>query len=70
MQYSGDLSKDELKTAIKNIESIGKDAAKFAKIVAGKAKKAAKPERDDHCKELRGWMCDNFIDIRMFGTPL
>ena len=70
LQYSGDLSKDELKTAIKNIEeSIGKDAAKFAKIVAGKAKKAAKPERDD-IKELRGWMCDNFIDIRMFGAVM
>lgn len=70
LQYSGDLSKDELKNAIKNIEdSIGKDAAKFAKIVAGKAKKAAKPVRDD-IKKLREWMCDNFIDIRMFGAVM
>jgi CRISPR-associated protein Csd2 len=70
LKYSGELSKDELKDAIKSIEdSLGKEAAKFAKTLAGKVKKAAKPGRDD-IKKLRSWMCENFFDIRMFGAVM
>ena len=70
LKYSGELSKDELKDAIKSIEdSLGKEPAKFAKTLSGKAKKAAKPGRED-IKKLRGWMCENFFDIRMFGAVM
>lgn len=70
LHYNGELSKDDLKDAIKNIEdTLGKKAAKFVEDLAKTVKKAAKPKRED-IKKLRGWMCNNFFDIRMFGAVM
>ncbi len=68
--YSGELSKEDLKEALKIIgDTFGKEALKFAGDLTKSVKKASKPKRED-IDRLRIWMCENFFDVRMFGAVM
>jgi CRISPR-associated protein Csd2 len=64
--YSGELSKEDLISTLDAIGAENTDARKFAKQVSDAAteKKPTREQIDD----ARGWMCQHFYDIRMFGA--
>ncbi len=68
LEYSGELTPDELKTALDEIETLDKDVRKF---IEATAKKSGKPDKNRaNAEKARGWMCANFYDVRMFGAVM
>jgi CRISPR-associated protein Csd2 len=64
--YSGELSKEDLISTLDAIGAENTDARKFAKQVSDAATEK-KPTREQ-VEDARGWMCQHFYDIRMFGA--
>lgn len=66
--YSGELSKEDLTATLDAIGAENPGAKKFAQDVSKKAKEV-KPTRQQ-VEDARGWMCEHFYDIRMFGAVM
>ena len=66
--YSGELSKEDLSATLDAIGTENPQAKKFAQEVSKKAKEL-KPTRGQ-IEQARGWMCEHFYDIRMFGAVM
>lgn len=66
--YSGELSKEDLTATLDAIGAENPGAKKFAQEVSKKAKEV-KPTRQQ-VENARGWMCEHFYDIRMFGAVM
>lgn len=69
LSYSGELSDDEFKTALANLdEDLDKKTRKF---LTDTARKSGKPDKNrDNVDKARDWMCRNFFDVRMFGAVM
>lgn len=68
LEYSGELTPDELKSALDEIENLDKAVRKF---VEATAKKSGKPDKNRaNAEKARGWMTANFYDVRMFGAVM
>lgn len=69
LRYSGLLDTNERKEALKQIDdALGKKAKDFvSKLLKGA--KSRKPTRDE-VDSARGWMCEQFFDIRAFGAVM
>ena len=66
--YSGELSKEDLTATLDAIGEQNPAAKKFAQDVSKRAKEI-KPTRQQ-VEDVRGWMCEHFYDIRMFGAVM
>lgn len=66
--YSGELPKEELDATLDAIGVESSAAKEFASKVAKKASKAEATR--EQIERARGWMCQNFYDIRMFGAVM
>jgi CRISPR-associated protein Csd2 len=68
LTYTGELSSEELKAALDEIEDLDRSVKKFLNDIA---KKAGKPEKSRANEDkARRWMCGNFFDVRMFGAVM
>jgi CRISPR-associated protein Csd2 len=73
LEYSGELSEDELKEfynldAVSELFTQNKALSKFVKDLV---KKAGKPEKNRaNAEKAKHWMCQNFYDVRMFGAVM
>ncbi len=72
LEYSGELSDDELKEfyGLEAVTEIftNKTLSKFIKDLV---KKAGKPEKNRaNAEKAQKWMCANFFDVRMFGAVM
>jgi CRISPR-associated protein Csd2 len=73
LQYSGELSEDELKEfygldAVTELFNQNKALSKFIKELV---KKAGKPDKNRaNAEKAQKWMCKNFYDVRMFGAVM
>lgn len=73
LEYSGELSEDELKDfygldAVTEVFNQNKALSKFIKDLV---KKAGKPDKNRaNAEKARKWMCANFYDVRMFGAVM
>ena len=67
--YTGELSPEELKEAL---DAPGDRLDnKTRKFVSDLAKTSGKPAKSrDNAEKARGWMCENFYDVRMFGAVM
>lgn len=73
LEYSGELSDDEIKEwyALEEVAELFKQNKKLSKFVKELVKKADKPDKNkDNAEKAQKWMCANFYDIRMFGAVL
>jgi CRISPR-associated protein Csd2 len=73
LEYSGELSEDELKEfyeldEVKQAFNSNKALSKFVKELVKKAGKPAKNR--DNAQKAQKWMCENFYDVRMFGAVM
>jgi len=73
LEYSGELSDDELK-AFYNTDEVAerfKQNSKLSKLIKALVKKAGKPAKNrDNAEKAQKWMCQNFFDVRMFGAVM
>jgi CRISPR-associated protein Csd2 len=73
LEYSGELSDDELK-AFYNADEVAerfKQNSKLSKFIKALVKKAGKPAKNrDNAEKAQKWMCQNFYDVRMFGAVM
>jgi CRISPR-associated protein Csd2 len=73
LEYSGELSEDELKEfygldAVTEVFDRNKALSKFIKDLV---KKAGKPDKNRaNAEKAQKWMCANFYDVRMFGAVM
>lgn len=73
LEYSGELSDDEIKEwyAREEVAELFKQNKKLSEFVKDLVKKAGKPDKNkDNAQKAQKWMCANFYDIRMFGAVL
>ncbi|MEL6927983.1 MAG: type I-C CRISPR-associated protein Cas7/Csd2 [Cyanobacteria bacterium J06600_6] len=73
LEYSGELSDDEIKEfyTLEEVAELFKQNSKLSKFVKALVKKAGKPDKNKaNAQKAQKWMCDNFYDIRMFGAVL
>ena len=73
LEYSGELSDDEIKEFYEREEvaELFKQNKKLSKFVKDLVKKADKPDKNRaNAEKAQKWMCANFYDIRMFGAVL
>lgn len=73
LEYSGELSEDELKEFyelddVKEAFNSNKALSKFVKELVKKAGKPAKSR--ENAEKAQKWMCANFYDVRMFGAVM
>lgn len=67
--FSGELTKGDLKIALDEMgDDLGKGVRTFLEQLAGKSKKPDKSRAN--ADKARGWMCENFFDVRMFGAVM
>ncbi|MGF1603409.1 MAG: type I-C CRISPR-associated protein Cas7/Csd2 [Thermosynechococcaceae cyanobacterium] len=70
LTYSGELTPEELKEELSNIEAIATHK-KLKKFIESLTKKAGKPNKSiDNVKKAQKWMCQEFFDVRMFGAVM
>lgn len=68
LEYSGEMTPEELKTELDDLETVEKDVRRFIEALA---KKSGKPDKNrDNADKARQWMQDNFYDVRMFGAVM
>jgi CRISPR-associated protein Csd2 len=69
LRYSGELDPKEKKAAL---DTIGKELGKKAKDFCSRLVSGAKSRRPtpDEIEDARGWMCEHFYDVRIFGGVL
>lgn len=73
LEYSGELSDDELKAfyAQDEVTELFKQNKELSKFIKALAKKAGKPAKNrDNAEKAQKWMCQNFFDVRMFGAVM
>ena len=73
LEYSGELSDDEIKEFYdrEEVTELFKQNSKLSKFVKDLVKKADKPDKNKaNAEKAQKWMCANFYDIRMFGAVL
>ena len=73
LEYSGELSDDEIKEFYdrEEVAELFKQNKKLSKFVKDLVKKADKPDKNRaNAEKAQKWMCANFYDIRMFGAVL
>lgn len=73
LEYSGELSDDELKEfyAQDEVNELFKQNKELSKFIKALVKKAGKPAKNrDNAEKAQKWMCQNFYDVRMFGAVM
>lgn len=73
LEYSGELSEDELKEFYDHDEvaELFKQNKALSQFIKGLVKKAGKPAKNrDNAEKAKQWMCQNFFDVRMFGAVM
>lgn len=73
LEYSGELSDDELKEFYDQDEvaELFKQNKELSKFIKALVKKAGKPAKNrDNAEKAQKWMCQNFYDVRMFGAVM
>ncbi|MDJ0687765.1 MAG: type I-C CRISPR-associated protein Cas7/Csd2 [Xenococcaceae cyanobacterium MO_188.B32] len=73
LEYSGELSDDEIKEfyELDEVAELFKQNKKLSKFIKELVKKAGKPDKNRaNAEKAQKWMCNNFYDIRMFGAVL
>jgi CRISPR-associated protein Csd2 len=70
LDYSGELSADELKEAYEQMGELYQNKA-VKKVIDAVIKKAGKPDKNRaNTEKARTWMCANYYDVRMFGAVM
>jgi CRISPR-associated protein Csd2 len=70
LDYSGELSADELKEAYEQMGELYQSKA-VKKVIDSVIKKAGKPDKNRaNTEKARTWMCANYYDVRMFGAVM
>ncbi len=72
LEYSGDMSDDEIKEfyARDEVTELFKNN-KLSKFIKELVKKAGKPDKNRaNAEKAQKWMCANFYDVRMFGAVM
>lgn len=73
LEYSGELSDDELKEfySHEDVDELFKQNKPLSKFIKDLVKKAGKPAKNrDNAEKAQKWMCQNFYDVRMFGAVM
>jgi CRISPR-associated protein Csd2 len=73
LEYSGELSEDELKDfyGLDSVTELFNQNKALSKFIKDLVKKAGKPDKNRaNAEKAQKWMCANFYDIRMFGAVL
>lgn len=73
LEYSGELSDDELKEfySHEEVDELFKQNKPLSKFIKDLVKKAGKPAKNrDNAEKAQKWMCQNFYDVRMFGAVM
>jgi len=73
LEYSGELSNDEIKEFYdrEEVAELFKQNSKLSRFIKALVKKADKPDKNRaNAEKAQKWMCANFYDIRMFGAVL
>jgi CRISPR-associated protein Csd2 len=73
LEYSGELSEDELKEfyALDAVTELFTQTKALSKFIKDLVKKAGKPEKSRaNAEKAQKWMCQNFYDVRMFGAVM
>ena len=73
LEYSGELSDDELKEfyGLEPVTEIFTQHKALSKFIKELVKKAGKPEKNRaNAEKAQKWMCANFYDVRMFGAVM
>lgn len=73
LEYSGELSEDELKEfyALDTVTELLTQNKALSKFIKDLVKKAGKPDKNrDNAEKAQKWMCQNFYDVRMFGAVM
>lgn len=73
LEYSGELSEDELKEfyALDAVAEIFKHNKALSKFIKELVKKAGKPDKNRaNAVKAQKWMCQNFYDVRLFGAVM
>ncbi len=73
LEYSGELSEDELKEfyAQDEVAELFQQNKALSQFIKNLIKKAGKPAKNrDNADKAKKWMCQNFYDVRMFGAVM
>jgi CRISPR-associated protein Csd2 len=73
LEYSGELSEDELKQfyELEEVTELFNQNKALSKFVKDLVKKAGKPEKNRaNAEKAQKWMCQNYYDVRMFGAVM
>lgn len=73
LEYSGELSEDELKEfyGLDEVTDLFTQNKALSKFVKDLVKKAGKPDKNRaNAEKAQKWMCANFYDVRMFGAVM
>jgi len=73
LEYSGELSEDELKGfyGLEEVTELFNQTKALSKFIKDLVKKAGKPEKNRaNAEKAQKWMCQNFYDVRMFGAVM
>ncbi len=72
LAYSGEFSDTEFKAVLDDLSDIlDPKTKKLLNSLKTESDKAGKPKKSrDDIGKARGWMCENFYDIRMFGAVM
>lgn len=73
LEYSGELSEDELKDfyGLDTVTEIFNQNKALSKFIKDLVKKAGKPDKNRaNAEKAQKWMCANFYDVRMFGAVM
>lgn len=73
LEYSGELSEDELKEiyALDAVAELFNQNKPLSRFIKDLVKKAGKPDKNRaNAEKAQKWMCSNFYDVRMFGAVM
>ncbi|BAU65303.1 hypothetical protein STA3757_26840 [Stanieria sp. NIES-3757] len=73
LEYSGELSEDELKDfyGLDEVTELFNQNKALSKFVKDLVKKAGKPDKNRaNAEKAQKWMCANFYDVRIFGAVM
>lgn len=73
LEYSGELSEDELKAFYgrEEVNELFTQTKPLSKFIKELVKKAGKPDKSRaNAEKAQKWMCQNFYDVRMFGAVM
>jgi CRISPR-associated protein Csd2 len=73
LEYSGELSEDELKEfyGLEEVAESFSQTKPLSKFIKDLVKKAGKPEKNRaNAEKAQKWMCQNFFDVRLFGAVM